>query len=146
MGGEQEQAVAVEQREERLKTKYSIVTNLLETLAKLVLKVTALQQEQDTSNHKQTVGAKVAPLARACFIARSLAPAEDAEKSKNQYGLMGNCSRKLEEDKERRMAIIILVYYITPSYLIFYFPGLSKGCYLVRISISGLDVSAALRQ
>ena len=58
---------------------------------------------------------------------------------------MGNCSRKLEEDKERRMAIIILVYYITPSYLIFYFPGLSKGCYLVRISISGLDVSAALR-
>ena len=91
-----------------MKTKNSIVTNLLETLTKLELKVTALQQEQATSNVKQTVGAKVASLARACLIARSLALSrsrvEAAEKFKDQYGLMGNCSRKLEEEGEGRMA------------------------------------------
>ena len=67
------------------------------------LKVTALQQEQAMSNLKLTVGAKVA--SRACSIARSLASArsEAAEKSKNKYGLMGICSRKLEEEGERRM-------------------------------------------
>ena len=94
---------AVEQRKELLKTKNSIVTNLLETSAKLELKVTALQQEQAMSNLKLTVGAKVA--SRACSIARSLASArsEAAEKSKNKYGLMGICSRKLEEEGERRM-------------------------------------------
>ena len=119
VGGEQEQAEAVEQREALLKTKNSIMTTLLETLAKLELKDTALQQEQATSNLKQTVGAKVASLAR------SRTRAEAAEKFKNPYGLMGTCSRKLEEEGEMRMAIIIPVCTTTPRYSIFYFPGSS---------------------
>ena len=84
------------------------MTNLLETSAKLELKVTALQQEQAMSNLKPTVGVKVA--SRVCFIARYLARArsEAAEKSKNQYGLMGICSKTLEGG-ERRMVFLITV-------------------------------------
>ena len=112
------------------------MTNLLETSAKLELKVTALQQEQAMSNLKPTVGVKVA--SRVCFITRSLARArsEAAEKSKNQYGLMGICSKTLEEG-ERRMVFFITVCLLLPRATLISTSQVRQQEALVRISVSG---------